>query len=360
MLTKGLILCSRVLKLKRLISRRSRKDLQIRAAMMNKLYEKFWPRVVAKNNGSLVHLRNGICRISIGDAKTFVRGSHVQLDDHLTLELAGDKPLVYQLLREIGLRCLPHYCVYSIQDVKAAVDFLGASTGPVVVKPAYGTGAGAGVFSNISTKTQLFRATAIAASFCKELIVEDQYKGRSYRLLFLDGAMIDAIERSPPTVTGDGKSTISKLIEDENKTRRQAAGMRSTSLLVRDDEMRRCLRSQGLTLRSNLEKGETVVLKNVINQNNALENRRVFDDVHKSFVELGEQVVRQLNIRLAGLDIIAHNIDQPAQEQAHIINDVNTTPGLHHHVLVSEPDDRFDVGTLILNRVLCNAQRCTR
>jgi hypothetical protein len=42
------------------------------------------------------------------------------------------------------------------------------------------------------------------------------------RLLYLDGQLLDAVKRSPPTVLGDGKSRISQLVESLNQRRLNA------------------------------------------------------------------------------------------------------------------------------------------
>src|SRR5688572_32104639 len=47
----------------------------------------------------------------------------------------------------------------------------------------------------------------------------DLIAGASYRLLYLEGRLIDAVRRDPPTVTGDGYSTIRRLIAHENRRR---------------------------------------------------------------------------------------------------------------------------------------------
>lgn len=323
----------------------------MRQSMMNALYDNIWQRVAAILGGSIQRLPGGFYDISVGGATTFVRGPEVQLDDHLTLRLAGNKPLVYQLLNDMQITCVPDYCTYTVTNISNALHFLETSAGPVVVKPAAGTGAGAGVTAGISSRKQLLRATVLAASFCNELIIEAQFDGASYRLLFLGGIMIDAIQRCAPTIVGDGKSTISELVDKENRIRQEAAGRRSTSMLDKDSEMRSHLKKRGQSLRSIPPRDRVIVLKHVINQNNAFENHRVLDNVHPSFVELGKKVVRNLSIDLAGIDIIAPDITQSADNQSFILNDINTTPGLHHHYLLEDSASDRDIGELILRYI---------
>jgi len=351
LLGHALRMAARTIRLQRLISPRSRRRYKIRQSMMDALYDDIWQRVAGILGGSIQGLPGGFYRISVGGATTFVRGPEVQLDDHLTLGMAGHKPLIYQLLNDMQITCVPDNCTYTVASIGKALKFLEMSVGPVVVKPAIATGAGVGVTAGISSRRQLLRATVLAASFCNELIVEAQFAGESYRLLFLGGTMIDAIERCAPTVVGDGKSTVSELVDEENRLRQEAAGRRSTSLLDKDNEMRAHLKKQGLSLQSTPQCHRVVVLKHVINQNNASENHRVFDNVHPSFIELGQTVVKNLSIDLAGIDIIAPDITQSADTQPFIMNDINTTPGLHHHYLLEDSVSDRDIGEIILRYI---------
>jgi rimK-like ATP-grasp domain superfamily len=44
-------------------------------------------------------------------------------------------------------------------------------------------------------------------------LLQTYIPGRDYRVLYLDGEILVAYERIPPTITGDGENTIKNLIE---------------------------------------------------------------------------------------------------------------------------------------------------
>jgi len=48
-------------------------------------------------------------------------------------------------------------------------------------------------------------------------LVEQQAQGDVYRLLYLNGKLLDAVQRSSPSVLADGRSSIRKLIQLETK-----------------------------------------------------------------------------------------------------------------------------------------------
>ena len=60
---------------------------------------------------------------------------------------------------------------------------------------------------------------------------------------------------------------------------------------------------------------------------------------------------------LAGVDLIAPDVALPLEESGGMVNEINTTPGLHHHVLVSDPAAGADVGVLVLDRLLSTGSR---
>lgn len=344
-------IASKVLKIQRQFSPASRRKHATRKSMMAALYNDIWRQAAENLGGSIESMPGGFQKVSVQGATTFVLGSQVCLDDQLTLKLAGNKPLVYQFLGDTPSIGLPGYCTYTCAAVSKAQEFLESSNGPVVVKPASGTGSGMGVTTGVSSKWQLRRATILAASYCDDLLVEEQIAGESYRLLFLGRVLIDAIHRGAPSIVGDGQHSISELVDMENKHRQQSMGRLATSFVGKDDEMRLSLAGQGLTLHSVPDLGQPVSLKHVINENNASENHRVTDAVHPSFVELGILIAKQLGIDLAGIDIIAPDISRPAESQVFVMNDINTTPGIHHHYLVSEQSPTNNVAEQILKYV---------
>lgn len=296
----------------------------------------------------------GYSRITLNDRVTYVRESSVCLDNHLALRMAGNKVLIYKILEESQIIKPPRYCAFSIDNVWPAISFFRESGNAVVVKPAAGTGAGVGVISNISTQNVLMKAIIQAGSFCNDMLIEEQITGRSYRLLYLGGGLIDAVERQPPVVVGNGKDSILKLVQIENELRLKAKGWRAMGPIDVDLEMMNCLNIQGKTLRTVPASKQSVKLKNVVNQNNAMENKRVFESVHPTFRELGENVAKLLALDLAGVDIIAADISSPADDQLIAMNDINTNPGLHHHYLLSGGSESRDIAAQILQYIFDN------
>ena len=57
-------------------------------------------------------------------------------------------------------------------------------------------------------------------------------------------------------------------------------------------------------------------------------------------------------MHLAGVDVITPDPSRPLVESGGVINEVNGTPGLHHHYLVADPVAATRVAIPVLERLL--------
>jgi cyanophycin synthetase len=217
-----------------------------------------------------------------------------------------------------------------------ALSLIGTTGRPIVVKPVSGTGGGNGVTTGITSRGDLIRAAWLASRFDTRLVAEEQVEGHSYRLLFLDGELLDAVRRDPPRLIGDGKRTIRALVNAENHRRLTQRPFTALSPLRLDQDALNYLRAQGLTPQSCPEAGETVIIKRAVNQNGAADNHAVTHLVHPLTAAVCARLVTNLGVRLAGIDILARDISRPLLRENGVIGEINTTPGLHHHSLAAE------------------------
>jgi len=325
------------------------------AAMANHrrtFYDKAW-RGAAEHIGCAVRaLGSDIFEVRCGQHTIRVCLNYTPLDDSVTLRLAGQKPIVYTLLTEAGIPVPKHIAIDGF-DLSAAKRFLAAAKAPIVVKPAYGTGAGSGVTTNITNVVQLMRAMAWSKGFCPSTIVEEQIVGENYRLLYLDGKLIDCIIRRPPTLTGDGVASIRELVRRENALRVKVGMTAAQATLRADLDMKNTLARLGKSLSTVAGKGEVIRVKNVINSNRADDNEAASSVVCKSVVDVGRQVVELLGVRLAGVDIITPDPSISLAEAGGVVIDVNTTPGFYYHYL--KKGGEFPAAVAVLQSALGDA-----
>lgn len=320
--------------------------------LRREFYARFWRQAAAEIAAGIADYGGGWLQVSRGKQKTFVCSEYVMLDSALLLKLAGNKALVYRLLTEDGYP-VPAHVVCNPDEPATALAFLERAQGEVVVKPIDGWG-GRGVSVHINSPVHLRRACREAARVARRLLVEEHVEGDSYRLLFLNGEFINAVRRDPPAMTGDGTSTVRALVRKANESRIHDRPVVALNPLTIDTDCREHLRSVGLGLSSVPGAGEIVQVKRVPNQNSSAENHVVTIPVHPEIIAMGQDICRRYRMELAGLDLITADIGRPLGECGGVINELNTTPALHHHVLVSGGDAGFSVGARVLDYLLAS------
>ena len=324
-------------------------QLQFRG-LRRAFYNSFWQEAAESVGASCEAWDFGYHRIARNGLSTLIHLSQVRLDDHLTLKLMGNKLATYRLLAEQGLD-IPRHVRFSPADLDPAHRLMAEISQPLVVKPASGTGGGQGVTTGITDAKSLRRAARLASRFNPDLIAEEQIEGASYRLLYLDGKLIDAIRRDSPRLVGNGKSTIRQLMKAETRHRLKGSSFTALSPLRLDRDAKHYLASHGLSHSNVPAAGKVIVVKRAVNENSAAENHVVLGEVHPATAALGARLMQNLSVRLAGLDVLCQDISQPLTRANGLIGEVNTTPGLHHHVLVSNPNSVAGVGKIILDHM---------
>ena len=239
-------------------------------------HERLWHEAADDVGASCEVLGSGIVELEFGGVRTRVFENVTEIDGPVTLAVLHNKPLTHRILAGAGLPVPRHAC-FTLKRVEPAVRFLDSLGGDAVVKPAAGTGGGRGVTTGVQTRSHLARAAAHAAVYCDELMIEQQFTGENYRLLYLDGELVDAFLRKAPSVIADGRSTVAQLVHRANEERERVGVGQSQTLLTLDLDMKRTLARQGLSLRSVPPAGTVVMLKTVVNENRGAENVTVMD-----------------------------------------------------------------------------------
>jgi len=266
----------------------------------------------------------------------------------VTLEVAGNKPLVYRMLAQRQIP-VPRHHVCRRDDLAAARRAVAALGGPCVIKPAVASSAGAGITTGVMHGQGLALPMARAGAYSRDVIVEDQVGGGNYRLLYLDGELIDAVLRRPPAIHGDGRSTVRQLIVSEN-ARRASTGAEAAQSLVRiDRDVQNTLHAHGYHLGSIPASGAAVQIKTIVNDNRREENDGAADTLCQSIVACGSAAAEALGVRLAGVDVITKDPSVPLSDSGGVILEVNTTPGFYYHYL--RKDEGAAVAAIILRRL---------
>ena len=293
-------------------------------------YRRVWRQAAEAIGATVDRLGDEVLDIRLAGVATRVQRNYTAADDMPTLRLAGNKPLVARLLAEHGLP-VPAWRQFNLSSLEEAIEFMRSGGGDYVVKPARDTGAGAGVTTHLRNRRQLLWAAARAAVYSDDLHIEEQVAGDNYRLLYLDGVLLDAVLRRPPSVTGDGRSTVRALLDRVNRARLASGASAAQTLVTCDLDMRHTLARQGLTPASVPSAGQTVRLKTVINDNAAYDNLAATHLLCDAVIVAGAHAAAALGVKLAGIDIITSDPSRPLTEVGGVILEVNTTPGFYYH-----------------------------
>jgi cyanophycin synthetase len=284
------------------------------------------------------------------DGKTVrVQGQTTPLANPVAIGIGEDKPLAYRLLAAAGVP-VPRHAVVDAADRRAAEAFLRETGAPVLVKPARGAG-GDGVTGQVRTPDQLGRALVRAGRFHPEVMVERQAEGDSYRVLVLDGEVLDVLRRPRPTVTGDGRSTIEELVFAEYARRIRDEGFGGLKHFAVDFDCLFTLEAEGLGLGSVPPAGERVVVKTATNYNGPGENEPLPEPFPGTLVDVARRAAAELAVRLGGVDVVTAEPSRPLEETGGVVLEDNPVPGLWHHYNVADGPAGRRVAVPILRRL---------
>lgn len=313
-------------------------------------YASLWEQTATAVGAELVTLPDGFLELRAGSRSMRTFYELLPIDDPVTLELAGHKSASAALLRDADVPTATQVVVRPGQ-LGPAMSLL-ADHEFVVVKPQASTSAGAGVVTHVANERQLRRAVSAAATYgAGWVVVESQVPGSVYRLLYLDGELLDAVLREPARVVGDGRRSIESLVRAENERRRRI-GDRATGLVPTGLELETTLAAGGHSRRTVLSTGETVQVSGRSNTGDVADSRSVGRSMCPEIIAVCARAAATLGVRLAGIDLISTDLEVPLEQTGGVISEVNTTPGLHWHYLVAPGTPPVPVAESIARRLL--------
>lgn len=317
-------------------------------------YHSIWRDAAKRFGAEMTVLSGDIVEIQREGYRVRFLQNDTPLDDYVTLKVAADKPLTYRLMQDEGIPTAP-YTVFSLSTIDKGLRFLDETEGDCIVKPAHGWG-GVGVTTGIRTHAQLATAAAAASVYGGDIIVQKQVYGDCYRIVFLNGNLLDAVVRRSPSVMADGTRTVAQLVDQLNQRRLAQGSNLSQALLSTDLDMKSTLAQQGLTLASKPPKGTLVRLKTVINDNCATENATATDMLCESVIRDCALAAEVVGVHLAGVDIITADPTVPLSEAGGAVIEVNTAPGQYWHY--HKHDGVFPLADHILGHLLAESSEC--
>lgn len=252
---------------------------------------------------------------------------------NIAVEIACNKEQTKKILSDNAIPVAKGDICVDEEDLKNTIDRIGY---PIVLKPLDGNH-GKGASINVKTWEDALAGMEFAKKYGRKVIVEKFITGHDFRVLVIDNKMVAAAQRVPAHVVGDGKSTISRLIEETNKDPRRGYGHENvlTEITV-DRDTTDLLEKRGYSLDTVPAKDEAVYLKSTANLSTGGTSIDITDMIHPENVFLAERIARVIGLDVCGIDIMAKNLTQPLKETGGVILEVNAAPGFRMHLAPSE------------------------
>lgn len=148
-----------------------------------------------------------------------------------------------------------------------------------------------------------------------KVLLQEAVQGADVRVLVLDGSVLCAIERKPPSVVGDGKTAISDLIAETHRG------------LCEDPRMAVELAAQDCMPNGVPEAGETICLLPNANLSAGGKGRLITKTIASHLKQTAISAVEALGLRYAGLDMVVS--DPVGTDSNYVILEANAAPGLN-------------------------------
>jgi cyanophycin synthetase len=309
-------------------------------------YRGYWAGAAQRIGAEFQDLSDRAWEVRRGGRRTRIYISHVQMNDPVVSDLSGDKAFCYRLAGAAGVP-VPRHATFTLAELRQAGEFYERRKGLYVVKPAENTSAGIGVTTHVKTRRQLERAALLASVFNPTFLVEEMIPGESCRLLYVGGEFVHGVRRRGLRVVGNGRSTVSQLVQNAGLNR---------SLL--DTNALWTLQAQGHTPAAVIAEGREVLVRSLPpGVTRERELRTVYTETITELVgpglreEIG-RVVAAIECELAGVDVITLDPRRSLLETGGVFLEVNPAPGLHHHYISQEDQQNHPVTASLLEYLL--------
>jgi len=265
---------------------------------------------------------------------------------HIAVEISCDKEDTHNLLRDLGLPVPTQRMIYNPRAAVRSARHIGF---PVVLKP-LNANHGRGVSINLTTDEQVEKAFDFARDqgTSRAVLVESYVEGYDHRMLVVNNELVAVAKRVPGHVTGDGKSTITELIDKVNEDPRRGIGHEKVlTRLELDKQANELLGKAGFDENTVLSDGESFDLRKTANLSTGGTAIDLTDVVHPDNREMAVRAIQAVGLDVGGVDFLTEDITESYKEVGGAIVEVNAAPGFRMHVAPSEGEPRDVAGKVM-------------
>lgn len=262
--------------------------------------------------------------------------------NHNASLLCADKYKTKLHLAEKGFST-PKGQLFRRRNIQPAYDFFKTfSGGSVCVKPNNGL-RGNCVFAGIQDFDYYQYAINKVMDDFSNVLIENSVSGRHFRFFYVYPKVVGVREGVIMNVKGNGESTITELIDDNNEERICRGLLATHPVFKVTDEVSRWLASQNLSVNYIPQVNETIYLESISNYTHGSRSvLHALEDIDPSYLDIVEKACQSVpGLFVSGVDIIIKDLATPADENNQWLIELNTNsdPSAFYHPWEGETVD---------------------
>lgn len=273
-----------------------------------------------------------------GQVEYVKNGNMTAKDTYISHWIMENKTVTKKILEENGFVVPQGEEYQSVEEAMAA--FYQFKDQAFVVKPkSTNYGLGISVFKKAPSKEDFKEALEIAFEEDTSVLVEEYASGTEYRFFVLDGEVQAVLLRVPANVVGDGKQTISELIDEKNADPLRGTNHRAPLEKIQKGNIESLmLKEQGYTFESVPSEGETVYLRENSNISTGGDSIDFTDKMDESYKKIAAEMAEPIGVRVTGVDLIIPDYTIPSTDEhpGYTCIEANFNPAMHMHAYVFE------------------------
>ncbi len=259
----------------------------------------------------------GLFKLHYGDKTIFCNRSLTEYTSVIAAEVCLDKRLTSLILKKAGINVPNQTLAKDLEDNRKFFN----KYKKVVTKP-LSESLGRGVSVDIRTFAEMEKTIKkLKISGDESVLIEEFVEGEDLRILVINYKFIAAIHRSLPTITGNGKSSVLKLIADLNTKKP------SNNQIPINYETERCIKLSGYKKNDILPLSVTIPIRKNTNEHTGGIPVDVTDQVNFKLQKIAEKVAKTIGIPVVGIDFLVPKING----KKYSVIEANGRPGLDGH-----------------------------
>lgn len=263
---------------------------------------------------------------------------------HIGVCIASDKDEANAILSAQGLPMPKQRLCRSQEGALRAAERLEY---PVVIKP-LDSNHGRGVSINLQNPKAVSAGFEKAREHSRSVIVETFIEGFDHRMLVVNNELIAVAKRVPGHVKGNGRDSVSILVDQLNEDPRRGIGHEKVLTRIEIDyQAKRLMGQKGYTSDSILADGEVLYLRSTGNLSTGGTATDMTDNVHPDNREMAVRAAQAIGLDVAGIDFITKDISKSYKTDGGAICEVNAAPGFRMHVAPTEGESRDVAGPVM-------------